>query len=391
MKPGLISRRVATKMRIEQNKWTSENGWAKTNHNGLGESAQLVLLFGSRALLSDRSLSDEVKTFYPQAALVGCSTSGEILDVEVSDESLVLTAIALEHSRIECAQVSVEGKTSVEAGESLAKMFPQEELTHLLVLSDGLRVNGTELVAGLTKVLPQKVTISGGLSGDGAKFEETLVSFNGVAQSGVIAAVAFYGDRIKIGCGSFGGWDQFGIERLITKSQGNVLYELDGKSALNLYKEYLGEHAKELPSSGLLFPLEIRNPNESTTLVRTILSVNEETQSMTFAGDVPEGFYARLMRANFDRLIDGAQNAAQTSFDALHGTAPALAVMISCVGRKLILRQRTEEEIEGVREVLGDQTFLTGFYSYGEIAPFGPEVKCELHNQTMTITTFAEI
>jgi hypothetical protein len=378
-------------MKIEQNKWTKESGWATNNYNGLGESARLVLVFGSRALLSDKSLSDDIKAFYPKAALIGCSTSGEILDVEVSDESLVLTAIALEHTRIECAQVSVNGISSVEAGESLAKLFSQEELTHLLVLSDGLRVNGTKLVAGLTNILPKKVTISGGMSGDGAKFEETLVSFNGVAQSGVVAAVAFYGDRIKVGCGSFGGWDQFGIERLITKSQGNVLYELDGKSALTLYKEYLGKHARELPSSGLLFPLEIRNPKESATLVRTILSVNEENQSMTFAGDVPEGFYARLMKANFDRMIDGAQNAAQTSFDALNGTAPDLAVMISCVGRKLILHQRTEEEIEGVREVLGDQAFMTGFYSYGEIAPFGPEFKCELHNQTMTITTFAEI
>ncbi len=205
-----------------------------------------------------------------------------------------------------------------------------------------------------------------------------------------IAAVGLYGDRLRVGYASLGGWDPFGPERLITRSRGNVLYELDGRSALELYKTYLGPHARELPASGLLFPLSLRSESSLTPVVRTILSVNEEESSMTFAGDLPMGHYARLMRANFDRLIDGAVGAARTSYEAVGASSPDLALLVSCVGRKLVLGQRIEEEVEGVRDVLGDGTVLAGFYSYGEISPFTPTARCELHNQTMTITSLAE-
>ena len=187
-----------------------------------------------------------------------------------------------------------------------------------------------------------------------------------------------------------GGWDPFVPERKITRSSGNVLHELDGQSALALYKKYLGPQAAELPASGLLFPLSLRVREDETGIVRTILGINEEEQSITFAGDVPEGAYVRLMKANFDRLIDGASQAAQASYTTIGASSPDLAILISCVGRKLVLKQRIEEEVESVREILGDRTVLTGFYSYGEISPFSPSATCELHNQTMTITTFSE-
>jgi hypothetical protein len=203
--------------------------------------------------------------------------------------------------------------------------------------------------------------------------------------------VGFYGDRLRVGYGSLGGWDAFGPERLVTRAEGNVLYELDGRSALQLYKEYLGKHAAGLPATGLLFPLSVRTADQETAVVRTILAVDEDAESMTFAGDIPSGSYARLMKANFNRLLDGAEGAATTCRDALPGSDPTLAILISCVGRKLVLKQRVEDEVEAVREVLGDGPALTGFYSYGEISPFTPGAKCELHNQTMTITTISEV
>ena len=177
---------------------------------------------------------------------------------------------------------------------------------------------------------------------------------------------------------------------VITRAEGNVLYELDGQSALSLYKKYLGDLAAELPGSALLFPLSIRTEDGGTSVVRTILSVNDADESMTFAGDMPVGAYARLMKANFDRLIDGASLAANESQETIGTPGPDLAVLISCVGRKVVLGQRTEEEVESVREVLGERTAIAGFYSYGEISPFTASTRCELHNQTMTITTFSE-
>jgi hypothetical protein len=302
-----------------------------------------------------------------------------------------VTAISFDHTQVKGAQVRIdERRESREAGQRLAQALDRDGLVHVLVLSDGIHVNGSELVRGLMERLPAGVQATGGLSGDGERFQQTLVFADNAPEPGRIAVAGFYGKRLKVGYGSLGGWDPFGPRRLITRSDGNVLYSLDGRPALALYKTYLGDHAAGLPATGLLFPLSIQMKEGGRELVRTILSVDEQAQSMTFAGDVPEGAYARLMKANFDRLVDGAQGAAETSYEAIGSTPPDLAVLISCVGRRLVLKQRTEEEVEAVRNTLGERTVLTGFYSYGEICPAAPNADCELHNQTMTITTFSE-
>lgn len=379
-------------MKVDQCVWGRENGWIVTPNMGRCAEAQLVLIFGSRATLSDAARVEEVRRACPKAvAVIGCSTAGEIYDTRVLDDSLVVTAVRFDHTQLRAVEAELTGPAdSKAAGERLAKALAAPDLAHVFVLSDGLKVNGSELVKGLTGSLPQNVAVTGGLSGDGAKFEQTLVYFNGTAKPGRIVAIGFYGDKLRVGYGSMGGWDTFGPERVVTRSSGNVLYELDGESALALYKKYLGSYAAELPASGLRFPLSVRDKNSDAPVVRTILAVNEQDQSLTFAGDVPEGSIARLMRANFDRLVDGANGAASTSQQAIGKDVAELAILISCVGRKLILQQRTEEEVESVRAVLGERAKMTGFYSYGEISPFTPTAKCELHNQTMTITIFSE-
>lgn len=378
-------------MKTEQTIWSVANGWQPRRPGASALSPQLVFLFGSTAILADGAAAREAGKAYPKASLVGCSTAGEICGTSVSDDSLVVTAAEFAHTRIQVADIAIgKGEGSHQAGERLARSLKSEGLVHVFVLSEGLNINGSELVQGISKHLPAGVAVTGGLSGDGAHFKETLVVRDGRAARDAVVAVGFYGERLRVGYGSFGGWDTFGPERLITRSKGNVLYELDGKSALELYKKYLGEHAAGLPASGLLFPLSVRSDPAGPGVVRTILAVNEEEQCMTFAGDVTEGAYARLMKANFDRLIDGAVGAARASHGASDGGSPDLAILISCVGRKMVLQQRVEEEVEGVRDVLGEHTTLTGFYSYGEISPFKMNEKCELHNQTMTVTTFSE-
>lgn len=378
-------------MRVKQSRWREVAGWEDEAPGLLSDSAQLVLVFGSSSILKTPERLEEIGRMYPHAHIFGCSTAGEICGTQVTDDSLVVTAVNFKHTTLKTASVRVsDPEKSYEAGEQLAQALDKDGLVHALVLSEGLQINGSDLVKGLERHLPAAVTVTGGLSGDGARFQETVVICDGPPETGTVAVVGLYGESLKVGYGCLGGWDSFGPERLITKSHGNVLYELDGKSALELYKRYLGEHAEGLPATGLLFPLSIRVPGGQTAVVRTILGVSERDQSMTFAGDVPMGGYARLMKANFDRLIDGAVGAARNTQETLGDSAPALAILISCVGRKLVLQQRVEEEVEGVREVLGRETVLTGFYSYGEISPFTPEAKCELHNQTMTITTLTE-
>lgn len=359
---------------------------------------QLILVFGSTALLSDSSHFLAIRSAFPGGLIVGCSTAGEIHGTHVSDDTLVVTVVNFEHTRLHLSQAHIaDASQSFAVGLSLAQSLPTDELVHVLVFSDGLNVNGTALVRGMRDGLPPNVEVTGGLSADGASFQKTLVCANAVPAPSQVAVVGLYGPHIKVGYGSLGGWDPFGPERKITRSQGNVLFDLDRKPALELYKRYLGEHAAGLPATGLLFPLALRYPETDggtngaySSVVRTILSIDEAHNSMTFAGDMPEGGYVRLMKANFERLIDGASGAAKISAKPLQDRSAQLALLISCVGRKLVLKQRVEEEVEGVRDVLGGRAVFTGFYSYGEISPHMAGDACELHNQTMTITTFFE-
>jgi len=371
-------------LRIDQFRWTVGGGW-EPRRPGAAD-ADLLLVFGATDRLREPGPYEEACAAYPGAFRFGCSTAGDIYDTQVSDDSLVVTAVRFAATRI-VGVCTADLEDSFRAGERLAAALDPEGLVHVFVVTDGLHVNGSALVKGLAGGLPHGVTVTGGLSGDGSRFRETLVVCGGEPAAGTAGALGFYGPGLQVGYSSLGGWDAFGPERLITRSQGNVLYELDGRSALELYKTYLGPHAADLPASALLFPLSLRTEPGDTPLVRTILGVSEEESSMTFAGDMPVGTYARLMRANFDRLIDGAAGAARTSCGAV---SPELALLVSCVGRKLVLGQRVEEEVEAVREVLGRGAVLAGFYSYGEISPFTPSARCELHNQTMTITTLAE-
>lgn len=378
-------------MEIEQKIW-EDGHWITPEPADIAGKAQLVLLFGDRNLLKDKKYVEDLKQFYPKADVVGCSTSGEIFGTQVNVDSMVATAVFFEHTNIQTAYVRMENiLDSYKAGKQLAASLSKESLTHLLVLSEGLHVNGSDLAKGFVDGLPEGVVATGGLAGDQARFEETVTVCNAEIHPDMIVAVGFYSNKLKVGFGSMGGWDSFGIDRVVTKSKNNIVYELDGQPALDLYKTYLGTQAQDLPASGLLFPLSLRLKEKNTILVRTILSVDEKNKSMTFAGDVPQGHVVRLMKANFERLVDGASGAAQMASKKVDLSRKVLAILVSCVGRKLVLKQRTEEELESVKDVLGKNAVLTGFYSYGELCPIHEtQTRCELHNQTMTITTFCE-
>lgn len=377
-------------MRIEQ-RTKDGRGWSTCGATEASERAQLTLVFASTAILRDPATWTELAELYPRARIVGASTAGEIAGAHVLEDTLVATALALDHGHVAVAAVQLtEAEDDGTRGDLLAQRLPAAGLVHVLVLSDGLKVNGSALVDGLTARLPPGVGVTGGMAADGARFTCTAACVDGPEPFEQVVAVGLYGARLRVGYGSHGGWDPFGPERRITRSEGNVLHELDGQPALDLYMRYLGDHASALPASGLLFPLAIRGEDgRDRPVVRTILSVDASARTLTFAGDVPCGYRARLMSTNLGRLVEGACGAAQASVAGLGDAPRDLAILISCFGRKLVLKQRIEEEVEAVREILGDAV-LTGFYSYGEIAPFTAASRCELHNQTMTITTISE-
>lgn len=376
-------------LRITQESWPAGLPPVQVPPQGPDKGVDWVLAFGSRAVLGRPECHALLQERFPNAAILMGSTAGEIAGTTVLDESISLTAVEFEHTQVRSAAVRLSQQIDRHAaGVEIAELLKGPDLALVFVLSDGQNVNGSELVKGLNSVLGGNVPVVGGLAGDGGDFAVTLVGLNAPPEPGIVAAVGLYGKDLEVNFGSEGGWEPFGPERSVTRSEGNVLHELDGRSALALYKSYLGPKAAELPSSGLLFPLSIRVDGKGEPAVRTLLSIDEADGSITFAGDVPVGAKVQLMRASYDRLVEGAYDAAMSSRHA-SGNAPQLAILISCVGRRAVLNQRVEEEVEEVAEVLKGAA-ICGFYSYGELSPTSDEGFCELHNQTMTITTLSE-
>jgi hypothetical protein len=386
-------------MQLLTRQFHAGTGWSGPLPTALDSPQTLVLVFGARALADAPQAFADLAAAFAQAVVVGCSTAGEIAGSLVNDASLSLAVARFEHTRLVLAVTPIgSADESGAAGQHLAAQLVAAgpDLCAVFVLSDGLCVNGTPLVAGLAGGLPAGVAIAGGLAGDGSRFERTWVLAGQHLAAGQVAAVGFYGQRLRVGHGAQGGWMDFGPERRITRSEGHVLFELDGKPALDLYKTYLGDLAQGLPGSALLFPLSIRRPGpDARPLVRTILGVDEAQRSLTFAGDMPEGHVARLMRTTNDNLIGSAAAAVAQATQGAGGCGDALVVSVSCVGRRLVLGERTEEEVETIVDGAPAGAGHVGFYSYGEIAPAvggdGQGVgSSELHNQTMTVTVFSE-
>lgn len=380
-------------MNIEQLQWSAKSGWPQAvNTYAPRESVQVAFLFGSANLIKASEAFQLCRRLYPKAHLVGCSTAGEIQDTNLSQDTVMVTAVAFQKTSVAVARIDLRSPgESFEAGQRLIRALDPNGLRHVFVISEVLQVDASDVIEGINSVLPPGVTVSGGFSADGDRQQVSHIWCNGDPGQSSVAALGFYGDHLRVGSAATGLWGRFGPIRRITKSKGSVLYELDGRSALGIYKEYLGELAAGLPASGLLFPVSLSVRDTGHDVLRGLLSVDEATQSMRFAGNMPEGAHVRMMMGTIERLIDDTHSAAEQSLVGLEGAQPELAFIVSCNGRRHVLKQRVEEELEAVREVIGEPTVLTGFYSCGEIAPLGPGEPSELYNESLAVTTFAEI
>lgn len=376
-----------------------DSGWKGLNEARLLDSVNtLVIAFCSSKYFKDTKAISEIQNSFPKATIVGCSTAGEILREEVHLDSLCLVSIQFERATFHVESIdNIDMGHSQASGITLARRIKKPNLKGMFILSDGLTTNGSSLAEGIDSVIDtSKVAVSGCLAGDGSDFRKTWQIDKGQIVSGKVVAIGLYGS-IELSQGTAGGWDKFGLERVITQSQGNVVYEIDHRPALQLYSEYLGERASSLPASGLYFPIQIKSSKYGDRpLIRTLLAINRDSQSLTFAGDVPAGSIAQLMKANTDRIVDGAGEAATKIKDFISSAdkdrilGDTLALAVSCVGRRLVLGHRSVEEVDAIGEILGNKSHLIGMYSYGELAPSAAGLPCELHNQSMTLLCFRE-
>lgn len=379
-------------MKTVQLKKTTQSDWQYLSED-IPLQKPLVLVFGNRYMLESESILKEVRSLFPDGEFVFGSTAGDITSQYVDDESITLTAIEFEKSHYEIKTANVFENNvkadSYETGKNLINQLYKKGLKHVFIVSEGSFINGSQLTLGMNAAIDDNILITGALCGDAARFEKTLASHNELPKSGEIVAIGLYGETLEVSFSINGGWTPFGPERIVTKSKSNVLYELDNKPALDLYKKYLGEKSKELPAAALLYPLKVKSTDEKQSIVRTILNIDEEENSMILAGDILENSRVQLMMTNVDNIVDASEKAASQALE-LREHKPELAILVSCIGRKLVLDQRVEEEVEEVLEVVGNETTICGLYSYGEIAPFRNEQNCQLHNQTMTITLISE-
>ncbi|GLB53437.1 histidine kinase [Neptunitalea chrysea] len=352
----------------------------------------LVLVFGNRFLLEKKGIYEEIKDMFPDGGIVFGSTSGNISANMVNDDSITITAMEFDKTSFEIHTENVLDKKGddYQTGSNLMKKFSEEDLQFMFLVTDGSFINGSNLTRGFSNAMNNRILVTGGMCADDTRFERTLSSYNENPKEGEIVAIGFYGTSLEVTSAIYGGWTPFGPKRIVTKSDGNMLFELDGLPALELYKNYLGDKAKDLPASALLYPLNVVAQGTKHSIVRSILNIDEEQNAIILAGDIPEKSKVQLMMTNVDNIATASETATRMAMES-RKTSPDLAFLVSCIGRKLVLDQRVEEEVEEVLEVVGTDTVLSGFYSYGEIAPFQGEGGCRLHNQTMTITLISEL
>tara|TARA_R110000787_G_scaffold203793_6_gene314408 strand:+ start:1311 stop:2450 length:1140 start_codon:yes stop_codon:yes gene_type:complete len=379
-------------MKTVQLKKIENSEWRYLTKN-ISLKEPLVLVFGNRYLLDNDTILDEIRTIFKDGHIVFGSSCGDISSESINDNSITITAIEFEKSNflIKTANIlnSKLDLDSFAVGKNLIDQFPKEGLKYVFALSEGSFINGSQLTKGMNSSTYNNLLITGALCGDSERFEKTVSSYNESPKPGELIAIGLYGESLEVTFSVNGGWTPFGPERIVTKSKGNILYELDGLPALNLYKKYLGEKSKELPGAALLYPLKVKSTNDKQSIVRTILNINDEDNSMILAGDIFENSKVQLMMTNVDNIVNAAEKAAYNASE-LRSNKTELAILVSCIGRKLVLDQRVEEEVEEVIEVIGDNTTFCGLYSYGEIAPFHGENNCQLHNQTMSVTLISE-
>lgn len=362
--------------------------WQLQSHNECNPDAvDIVFVFADIDIIREFDHTSLLKQTYPNAHIVGTSTAGNILNDTVSEHQGVATAVSFEQGHVAIRGVNaLKNERLYETAQELAKSLPKEDLRHVFVMADGLKINGSQLVKGLNSVLD--VSVTGGLAGDDLSFEQTLVFADGDPQESAAVIIGFYGESLHVSVGCKAGWEEFGAERIVTKSEGNVIYEIDNKPAIELYEAYLGDYIKDLPASGLLFPLNIKEYEKDKEVIRVMMGINED-RSIIFAGDIPQGSTVRLMKTNVDNLIDGSSLVAHTIQP--YNDKRSLTLTVSCSGRRSVLKQLVDEEIDAVHSILGKRSQIVGFYSFGEIAPFSDDIlECKLHNQTMTLTSIYE-
>lgn len=395
--------------------YTLANGWSSA-FPAIDSAQTLILVFGPADWQAYTAAFNELIAHYAQAIIVGCSGYGAISNGEILDDTLIASITHFHQTQLRLATCPINSPAeSLFAGQILAHELAAPDLQATLLFSDGLNTNGSTLIAGINSKLSPATVVIGGLAGDSQRFTSTWVMANQLPRSQLACALGFYGNAIQFKTAIRVGWNPLGPERQVTLASGNKLYTLDDKPALELYKQYLGSRATDITKNSLNFPLAIRSKGKPYTLIRTPMVLDEDSQTLIFAGDIPENSSAQLVHVSATTLIDGAYKAGLELNEviALNQDQPVLLLTISCGARRAVMAEDAGLELDAVCSAFAKKINQVGYYSFGELAPHNVKLEpknspycatkdcttclatptyglCELHNQTITLTAIYE-
>jgi len=352
----------------------------------------LILIFASFDFENLSCSIQDISKKFKNAIITGCTSNGIINSKGVNNSVIAITALKFTNSSVALYTINLspDSCATFECGSKFINKIEQDNLKHIFLLSDQHLLIEQEFLDGMNANSDAAVSITGGLSSNSEFDDSKGLIINGKLDTNKAIAVAFYGESLKVGYHAVAGWNSYGSEHLVTNSSEKKILEIDDQPALDWYNSHFNENdIKKIKNIGIKYPIKIRNSENTSPVLRSPEHFDESDKSINLLSDISKGSYIRVMKADKDRVINGAENAAKKIIEN-YNHQHELAILISCKGRKLLLNGSTSEEVEAVVDQFPESTITTGFYSNGEISPFYKKTKCSYHNLTMCITTISE-
>ena len=346
------------------------------------DKPDLVVAFASVSF-DQSELLRGIREASNKAPLVGCTDAGEITNEGSATKSVGVMVIKADKIKFTTGLGKDVKAGAREAGKAVAKEVKEKTpgpMRAFIMLPDVLTGNGADIVRGVLDILGEHFPVVGGAPGDDFLFEKTYEFRDDEVASGAVAGVGLSGD-FSMGIGVRHGWMPIGIPMKVTKSKGAVVYELDNRPAVSIYEDYFGKKAEELKKEPLArmaitYPLGIKIAELDEYLIRDPITV-DENGAITCAAEIPEGSEIRLMIGSKEKAIEAAQDAAEKLMKEfeIDKTSPKFVLMFNCIAREKLFGQKATEEIRAVMKIIGEDVPLLGFYTYGEQAPIGGEIR----------------
>jgi hypothetical protein len=340
--------------------------------------------------------------------IIGCTGAAIISNQGIFKHGLAVMLLSLPQGayfNTACVK-DIKAKTSLSAGRELGEKllygFKDMRRDLSIIFSDGLMQEGSNLIYGLQERLGKSFPLVGASASDNLRFLKTYLYFNQEVFSNAACGI-LWGGKLNFGLGIKHGWKPLGKPRHITKSSGNIVYEIDDTIAAKIYEEYLAcdltKLRKELKYISIFYPIGIYLAGEEEYLLRNILSIGDDG-SLTFQGDVPQDSLIRLMIGTKESCLAATQQAVDEAKKGLSvqvmglkkGREKNFALVFDSISRYILLRKDADKELRIIKEGLGKDTPIIGIYTYGEQAPLRAisyQGRAYFHNQTITILAIA--